>query len=102
MAYKLKPNEHFAEDSSLPVGPSPMNSERGSSEKQDREEPLPSADLSIAALKANLFYYEIKKQKAFEEHKAAIIKAHEASTALNNALLRVRSSKFIAKDSDHA
>ena len=78
------------EDSSLPVGISPIPSVRDSSEKQDREEPLPSADLSIAALKANLFYAEVLKQRAFEEHKAAIIKAHEASTALNNALLRVR------------
>jgi len=43
---------------------------------------------SIAALKANLYYYELLKLKAFEEHKAAIIKAHEAMTALNNALLR--------------
>ncbi len=77
-------------DSSLPVGISPIPSVRGSSEKQDREEPPATQDLSIAALKANLFYYEIKKQKAFKEHKAAIIKAHEASTALNNALLRVR------------
>jgi len=43
---------------------------------------------SIAALKANLHYYERLKMKAFEEHKAAIIKAHEVMTALNNALLR--------------
>lgn len=43
---------------------------------------------SIASLKANLYYYEYLKLKAFEEHKAAIIKAHEAMTALNNALLR--------------
>lgn len=47
------------------------------------EEPL-----SIEALKANLHYYERLKMKAFEEHKAAIIKAQEAMTALNNALLR--------------
>jgi len=47
-------------------------------------------ELSIASLKANLYYYELLKLKAFEEHKAAIIKAHEAMTALNNALLKVR------------
>lgn len=47
-------------------------------------------ELSISSLKANLYYYEYLKLKAFEEHKAAIIKANEASTALNNALLRVR------------
>ncbi len=49
---------------------------------------IPKETLSIASLKANLYYYEYLKLKAFEEHKAAIIKAHEAMTALNNALLR--------------
>lgn len=45
-------------------------------------------NMSVEALKANLHYYERLKMKAFEAHKKAIIDAHEAMTALNNALLR--------------
>ena len=70
-------------DSSLPDGTSPINTMRGSSENQDREEPT-----SLAALKANLYYWAAKKEQAFHAHKEALIKYAEAETAYNNALLR--------------
>lgn len=47
---------------------------------------------SIAALKANLFYFESLRQKAFEQHKDAIIKANDAMTALNQAIVRKNSN----------
>ena len=87
MAYKLKPNEHFAEDSSLPVGISPIPSVRDSSEKQDREEPA-SQSLSVAALKANLFYAEVLKQRANANHTAALITYYLALDALNQAIVK--------------
>lgn len=43
---------------------------------------------SIAALKANLHYYERLKMKAFEEHKAALINYHQALSALNEAIVK--------------
>lgn len=74
-------------NSSLLEGTSPIPSVRGSSETQDREEPLPS-QMSMAALRANLHYYAVKKEEAFHVHKEALIKYAEAETAFNNALLK--------------
>lgn len=45
-------------------------------------------NLSIPALKANLFYADALKQKAFEAHKEALINYHQALTALNEAIVK--------------
>lgn len=74
------------ENSSLPERNFPLNSVNGSGETQDREEPLPLADLSVEACKANLHYYASKKELAFHAHKLSIIQYEESLTALNNAL----------------
>ena len=44
--------------------------------------------LSIAALKANLFYADAQKQKAFNAHKDALISYHLALDALNQAIVK--------------
>jgi len=41
---------------------------------------------SVAALKANVFYFSLIAEKAFHDHKSALIRKAEAETALNNTL----------------
>lgn len=55
------------------------------------EVPKP-APLSIAALKANLFYADAQKQKAFNAHKDALISYHLALDALNQAIVKKNSN----------
>lgn len=43
---------------------------------------------SIEALKANLFYAEALKQKAFNAHRDALISYHIALDALNQAIVK--------------
>jgi hypothetical protein len=59
-----------------------------SSEAQDGEKPSASQPKSIAALEANLFYAEAKRQQAHAAHAKALIEYAQALDALNQAIVR--------------
>ena len=61
----------------------PNNSVRVSSEAQDGEKPI-----SVAALKANLFYAEALKEKAHNIYVKAMIYDYQAIEALNQAICK--------------
>jgi hypothetical protein len=63
-----------------------------SSEAQDGEKPPASQNLSVAALKANLFYAEAKRQQAHAAHAKALIEYAQASEALNQAIVKKNSN----------